>query len=94
MVEEWKNKLGLEKWTITIEEIHPKQVVYPDDCVEEEKFFIGITTNPITLTAIIYHDVPLYEEAVVHELLHVKYPDKSEAWINDKTKETIKDDRV
>ncbi len=90
MVEKWQNKLGLQEWTIKTKRIKPQQVVYPDDCTGGERFFIGVEKNHETLTATIYHDVPLYEEAVIHELLHVKYPTESEEWINNKTEQICK----
>ena len=32
---------------------------------------------------VIYHDRILTEQDVIHELLHVKFPDNSEQWINE-----------
>ena len=89
MLQEWKEKLGLEQWDITIQEINPKQVVYPDDCVGDERFFIGVQPNHERQTATIYHDIPLYEEALVHELMHIKYPNESEEWVNNKTNKIL-----
>lgn len=92
MLQEWKEKLGLDEWNITTEQINPEQVVYPEECVEEERFFIGIQPNHERHTAVIYHDIALYEEAIVHELLHIKYPSKSENWIINKTTEIMKEE--
>ena len=90
MIKEWKDKLGLNKWVITTEEIDPKSVTYPDDCIGEERFFVGIVPNKETKKAVIYHDRPLTEEYVVHELLHVKNPDWSEEQVNIETEEQLK----
>ena len=94
MLQEWKEKLGLDEWTITTEQINPEQVVYPEECLEEERFFIGIQPNHERHTAVIYHDIALYDEAIVHELLHIKYPSKSENWIINKTTETMKEETI
>ena len=85
MIKRWQENLGLQEWTITTKEIMREQVVYDEDCSEEERFFIGVTTNVKEKSAVIYYDVPLYEEAIVHELLHIKYPSKSEDWIEEET---------
>jgi hypothetical protein len=34
------------------------------------------------MQARIYHDIPLTDEHIVHELLHVKFPLEEEDWIN------------
>lgn len=86
MLEKWKHKLELSDWGISTVSIYRKQVMYPDDIADEDKFFIGVCADVENKTAIIYHDVPLYEEAVVHELLHVKYPLLDEKNINKITK--------
>lgn len=67
-INKWKNKLGIPNWEISTERILPGQVEY-----EGEDYFIGIERNFENKTAIIYHDVDLYEEAVLHELLHIKF---------------------
>lgn len=89
MIVKWKNRFGLNKLEIITEAINPQSVVYPDDCQGEERFFIGISINKETSTAIIYHDRPLTEEDVVHELLHVKYPEWSEEQVNAETKRLL-----
>lgn len=87
-IDKWKLSLGLGQWAIKTKRIAPEQVMYNDDCPEEDRFFIGIQDLGDKV-AIIYHDIDLYEEAIVHELLHVKYPDKDEDWINAKCEELI-----
>ena len=89
ILEHWKYKLGLHDWEITIQRINPEQVTYPDDCQGKERFFVGITADEEELHATIFHDRPLKEEDIVHELLHVAYPSESEDWVNDKTNQLI-----
>jgi len=93
MIDKWKKKLGLTEWDIVPHNIISAQVVFPDDIHPKDKYFIGVY-NKDRRSAIIYHDIDLYEEAVVHELLHLKYPDKDEAWVNNKTEELLKVDAV
>ena len=83
-ITKWKEYLNLLDWNITTERIDPKQVIY-----NGEKYFIGISTDPDTLSGTIYHDIDLYEEAILHELLHVRYPGKDEDWIVNKTDEIL-----
>ena len=42
---------------------------------------------------IIYHDIDLDEESIVHELLHVKNPEKDEDWVNMVTNQLLKNER-
>ena len=54
-----------------------------------EEYFIGISIDWDNLSGVIYHDIALTEESIVHELLHVAYPEKNEAWINETTDQYI-----
>ena len=80
----WQCRLEIVDWNITTEKIYPEQIVY-----NGEDYFIGISRESDKKKAIIYHDVDLYEEAIVHELLHVRYPKKNEDWIVNKTNEIL-----
>jgi len=82
MVGYWIDKLGLTGWTITTEAIEKKSVTYADDVPESDKYFVGIQIDKESMQARIYHDRPLTDEYVVHELLHVKFPLEQEDWIN------------
>ena len=84
MIKEWQDKLQISHWDITTEKIDPKQVVY-----EGETYFIGISIDWDNLSGVIYHDIDLYEEAIIHELLHIRYSTESEDWINETTKQYI-----
>tara|TARA_Y100000310_G_scaffold67815_1_gene63208 strand:+ start:178 stop:459 length:282 start_codon:yes stop_codon:yes gene_type:complete len=79
-IQEWQTKLGISQWDITTEKIYPKQVIY-----EGEKYFIGISIDWENLSGVIYHDIDLTEESIIHELLHIRYPKENEEWINETT---------
>ena len=83
-IQEWQTKLGISQWDITTEKIDPKQVIY-----EGEKYFIGISIDWDNLSGVIYHDIDLTEEAIIHELLHIRYSTENEDWINETTKQYI-----
>ena len=96
LLNKWKYRLGIEEWDIVFEQIDSEQVIYPDD-IGDDDYFIGVNTVLEDKTATIYYDVPLYEEALVHELLHIRYPEsgfkdkeESEAWVNYVTTELLK----
>lgn len=85
----WISRLGIIDWFIKTKSIDPRQVVYPDDISDEDKYFVGIEIDQQKKEGTIYHDRPLKEEDVVHELLHVKHPEKDENWINNETEKQI-----
>jgi hypothetical protein len=78
----WQSKLILKEWSFITEEILPTQVVYDNDCPIKDRYFIGIEIDQQNKIGTIYHDRELTEADIIHELLHVKYPNKSEDWIN------------
>jgi hypothetical protein len=84
-IDKWKNKLDIPHWIITTERIDPEQVMY-----NGETYFIGISIDWNNLSGVIYHDIDLYEEAIVHELLHVRYSTENEDWVVNKTNELLK----
>tara|TARA_R110000796_G_scaffold126380_9_gene241176 strand:- start:770 stop:1051 length:282 start_codon:yes stop_codon:yes gene_type:complete len=85
LINKWQEQFGITDWQITTEKIDPKQVVY-----NGETYFVGIERNFENKEGIIYHDIDLCEESIVHELLHVRNPDKNEEWINMKTTQILK----
>ena len=87
MINKWQDRLGLGLWDITSEPISDDQVVYPDDISEEERFFVGVEYGE--MTAVIYHSRPLMEDDIVHELLHIVYPNASHDWIDEETERLI-----
>jgi len=80
VIKEWQEKLQIPHWVITTEKIDPKQVVY-----EGETYFIGISIDWDNLSGVIYHDIELTEEAIIHELLHIRYSTEDEDWVNETT---------
>lgn len=88
-IEFWKMKLRLYEWEIVTEEIEREQVSFPDDISDEDRFFVGVAIQEENKIAIISHDRDLTEEDIVHELLHVAYPDRDEEWINKTTAKSI-----
>lgn len=84
-INKWKSKLDLDDWSISSERISPKQVTYDMDIPDNDRYFIGVSIDHDNKIAVIYHDTDLYEEATLHELLHVRYPDKDEDWVNENT---------
>lgn len=79
----WQSKLNLNEWEFTIQEIQPDQVVYDNDCPDEDKYFVGIEIDKHNKVGTIHHDRELTEQDIIHELLHVKYPNKTEDWVNE-----------
>jgi len=89
MIEKWKNLLSLKKWTVITESIDTNAVTYDNDCPDKDRYFIGIEADHHDGIATIYHDRPLTDEYIVHELLHVKYPDWSEDQVNAETEKIL-----
>ena len=84
LIKEWQDKLEIAHWNITTEKIDPKQVIH-----DGEDYFIGIAIDWDSLRGVIYHDIDLYEEAIVHELLHVRYSTEDEDWVNETTTQLL-----
>jgi hypothetical protein len=42
LVNKWQNKLQLTDWEFLTQEIASYQVVYDNDCPDEDKYFVGI----------------------------------------------------
>jgi len=89
MVGYWIDALGLKGWTITTEAISIEAVAYADDVPDSDKYFVGIQIDKESMQARIYHDRPLNDEYIAHELLHVKYPDWSEDQVNKETERLL-----
>ena len=83
MIDKWKKLLLLDEWTIVTESIDPDAVMYDSECPAQDRYYVGIQPDHKTKTATIYHDRELTERDVIHELLHVKYPEWSEAQVNE-----------
>jgi len=79
----WKGMLEIKEWDITTKEIDPKSVTYDSDCSTEDRYFVGIETDHQNKKGTIYHDRDITDRDVIHELLHVRYPNASESWVNE-----------
>jgi hypothetical protein len=88
MINKWLKKLKLTEWTVRLEPLDNEQVVC--DCPPEDCYFVGVKYDSFTKEAVIYHDRDLTEEDIVHELLHVKYPDWTEDQVNLETDKLLK----
>ena len=82
LLHQWQSKLELKEWSFLIEDILPAQVTYDNDCPVKDRYFVGIEIDKENKIGTIYHDRELTEADIIHELLHVKYPEKDEDWIN------------
>ncbi len=82
MITKWQKILGLNDWEITSQRIDRDQVTFPDEILPKDRYFTGITVEDDGMKGTIYHDDELTEEAVIHEMLHLRFPDKDEDWVN------------
>jgi len=73
MLEKWQTILGLQSWNIKTSGVHIDQIDY-----NGEDYFIAIERDFKEKEATIYHDIELDEESIVHELLHIVYPEQEE----------------
>lgn len=85
IIEQWIWELNLMEWDVTTEAIDDARVMYAEDCVGDERYFIGISKDEATHQAVIHHMRPLIEEDIIHELLHLANPEKSEEWVVSET---------
>jgi hypothetical protein len=91
LIKSWAERLGVDDWDIRTERIDPSQIEY-----NGEDYFVGIERDFDGRKAVIYHDIPLDEESIVHELLHISFPqseaesyEEYEEFIARATKDTI-----
>jgi len=77
-IEHWKTVLKINDWNIVCQSISEMQVTEAlmDDTLGHE--FVGIERQFDSKTGILYHTRPLLEDDIIHELLHVRYPEWSE----------------
>ena len=85
LIKKWQLTFGINDWEIKTEKIKPDQIEY-----NGENYFIGIERDFKNKKGTIYHDIDLDEESIVHELLHVKNPEKNEDWVNMVTNQLLK----
>ena len=68
LIKKWQLNFGITDWQITTEKIDSNQIIY-----NGETYFIGIERDFKKKEGIIYHDIDLCEESIIHELLHVRF---------------------
>ena len=80
-VEYWQSNLGLSDWLVLCIPISEMQVV--DDMAggTPGHEFVGVCTDVENQIARIYHTRALYEDDIVHELLHVRFQDWDESQV-------------
>lgn len=78
----WQFLLGISHWAILCEPIDEMQVLDDLYGTMPGNEFVGIAIDFATETGVIYHTRPLNDDDIVHELLHVRYPEWSEQKVN------------
>tara|TARA_R110001583_G_scaffold147817_1_gene299842 strand:- start:113 stop:403 length:291 start_codon:yes stop_codon:yes gene_type:complete len=84
LIDKWQLKFKINDWQIKTERIKQEQIEY-----NGENYFIGIERDFKNKKGIIYHDIDLDEESIIHELLHVRNPEKNEDWVNMTTNQIL-----
>ena len=82
MVKKWQLMLDISNWTIKCESIDEMQVVDDLNGDKPGNEFVGIAINFSNRTGVIYYTRDLQEDDIVHELLHVRFPNWSEKQVN------------
>lgn len=77
-IDHWKTVFGITDWDIICTVIDEMQVIDIWEGETPGHEFVGIERNFSTRTGIIYHTRPLEEDDIIHELLHIRYPEWSE----------------
>jgi hypothetical protein len=99
IIEKWKLHLGLTDWIIITEQIVDTDSIDYND----QYYFIGIERDFNNKVGIIYHDIPLREIDICHELLHIRYPEtlfpylnynQYEEWIDRKSYKLLENEKV
>jgi len=82
LIHHWKSLLEITEWVISCESISEAQVVDALDNNTNGHEFVGIAINFEEKKGVIHHTRPLYEDDIIHELLHVRFPEWSEDEVN------------
>lgn len=83
----WKKALDIQHYQINLERISEQQVC--DDNLQTGNEFVGIYADHNNLKAYLLHTRELYLDDIVHELLHVKYPQWNDDQVNRETEKLI-----
>ena len=82
MIEYWQSMLDITDWEISCEMISELQVVDALDGNSPGHEFVGIAIQSTAKKGTIFHTRALLEDDIIHELLHVRFPDWSEQDVN------------
>ena len=82
MIQKVKSFLHLQDWNIQTQSILKNQVVYDLTVPIKDRYFIGVYRDFKNKSAILYHDRDLTLRDVLHELLHIRFPNFTERKIN------------
>ena len=85
LLEAWQVLLDISHWSISLNPIDEMQVVDDLNDGNPGNEFVGIAIDFKNRKGIIYHTRPLLEDDIIHELLHVRFPDWSEQKVNNWT---------
>lgn len=69
IIKHWQSNFKLNDWHIVTSKIHDTGSIDYNG----ETYFVGIERDFKNKVGTIYHDIPLTEHHIVHELLHIKY---------------------
>jgi len=79
LIKKWQYHLGLQDWNIIVEEISENQVIdIYSKRIDESGEFVGINRNFKNKEAILYTTRHIYEDDVIHELIHLRFPKMNE----------------
>jgi gamma-glutamylcyclotransferase (GGCT)/AIG2-like uncharacterized protein YtfP len=87
IIKYWQRYLGIEHWKVTTIKISTTQV--SDEHCATGLTFVGVVPDHAQLHAEIYHTRKMTAEDIIHELLHVKHPQWSEAQVNRRTEKIL-----
>ena len=82
LITKWQELLNISDWVIECESIAEMQVTDALEGNSPGHEFVGIGINFNDKIGIIYHTRSLLEDDIIHELLHVRYPEWSEEKVN------------
>lgn len=81
-VQIWQALLDIPHWNILCEPIDEMQVMDDLNGDFPGHEFVGIAIDFVNRSGIIYHTRTLQDDDIVHELLHVRFPEWSEQTVN------------
>ncbi len=82
MIEYWQTMLEIKDWEISCEMISEMQVVDALIGNTPGHEFVGIAIQSDDKKGTIFHTRALQEDDIIHELLHVRFPEWSEQDVN------------